>query len=368
LARVGPAGRVILGGMEFPPLSRRTWFVLPAVVAIGLLWAPAAASARPAWKVTDLRLKESVIYGISCPSTNFCVGVGTGATPPEGLGSAGVIVSSRRPRGPASAWEVTPFPRNPHFTPQLRDVSCPTARLCVAVANKGTVLTSTKPMGGRSAWKVTRLPAGSLRKVSCSSASFCVIAGYYGKFFVTRHPTGGTGAWSPVQLDPSLGPTGISCPSTALCVTAGNSSIFASNRPTDPGSPWSVDSEFEILNTPSKGADCPSRQLCLVGGASGVFTSHQPATPGNYTLTSLPSAQTATTAVGCASPEACLAATEFGYVFSSREPAGGAAAWHRTRLPPAFDSSPFDLACATTSLCVISGRNGLIASSSAPLG
>lgn len=368
MARVGPAGRVILGGMEFPPLSRRTWFVLPAVVAIGLLWAPAAASARPAWKVTDLRLKESVIYGISCPSTNFCVGVGTGATPPEGLGSAGVIVSSRRPRGPASAWEVTPFPRNPHFTPQLRDVSCPTARLCVAVANKGTVLTSTKPMGGRSAWKVTRLPAGSLRKVSCSSASFCVIAGYYGKFFVTRHPTGGTGAWSPVQLDPSLGPTGISCPSTALCVTAGNSSIFASNRPTDPGSPWSVDSEFEILNTPSKGADCPSRQLCLVGGASGVFTSHQPATPGNYTLTSLPSAQTATTAVGCASPEACLAATEFGYVFSSREPAGGAAAWHRTRLPPAFDSSPFDLACATTSLCVISGRNGLIASSSAPLG
>lgn len=354
--------------MKVSPLPRRTWFAFLVVAAIGLLWAPAAAPARSAWTVTDLRLKESVIYGISCPSTNFCAGVGTGATPPEGLGSAGVVVSSRHPRGPASAWNVTLFPRNPRFTPQLRDVSCPAARLCVAVANRGTVLTSTKPMGGRSAWKVTRLPAGSLRKVSCSSVSFCVIAGYYGKFFVTRHPTGGTGAWSPAQLDPSLGPTGISCPSTALCVAAGNSSIFASDRPTDPGSPWSVDSEFEILKTPSKGADCPSRQLCLVGGASGVFTSHQPATPGSWTLTPLPSAQTSTTAVGCASPEACLAATEFGYVFSSREPAGGATAWRRARLPLAFDSSPFDLSCPAETLCIISGRNGLIASSSAPFG
>lgn len=346
--------------------SRNSWLAFSIVVA-GLLWATAAASAGSAWKVVDLRLKESVIYGVSCPSTSFCVGVGTGATPPEGLGSAGVIVSSRHPRGPASAWKVTLFPRNPRFTPQIRDVSCPTARLCVAVANKGTVLVSTKPTGGRSAWKVTRLPAGSLRKVSCSSAGFCVIAGYYGKFFVTRHPTGGAGAWAPVQLDPSLGPTGISCPSTALCVAVGNSSIFASDRPADPGVPWSADAEFEILAEPSKGADCPSRALCVVGGRSGVFASTDPATPGSWTLTPLPSAQTSTTAVGCASPEACLAATEFGYVFSSHDPAGGAAAWRRTRLPLAFDSSPFDLACAATTLCVVSGRNGLIASSSSAL-
>lgn len=354
--------------MEFFPSARRTWLAFLTAVAIGLLWAPAAAPARSAWKVTDVRLKESVIYGISCPSTNFCVGVGTGATPPEGLGSAGVIVSSRHPRGPASAWKVTLLPRNPRFTPQIRDVSCPTAGLCVAVASEGTVLTSTKPTGGRAAWKVTRLPAGSLRKVSCSSTSFCVIAGYYGRFFVTRVPTGGTGAWDPVQLDPSLGPTGISCPSTALCVAAGNSSIFASDRPADPTASWSTDAEFEILNAPSKGADCPSRQLCLVGGASGVFTSHEPARPGSWTVAPLPSAQTSTTAVGCASPGACLVASEFGYVFSSRDPEGGAAAWRRTRLPLAFDSSPFDLSCAATTLCVITGRNGLIASSSSPFG
>jgi hypothetical protein len=318
--------------------------------------------------VVDLRLKESVIYGVSCPSLDLCVGVGTGATPPEGLGSAGVIVSSRHPRGSASAWKVTLFPRNPRFTPQIRDVSCPTARLCVAVANKGTVLTSTKPMGGRTAWEVTRLPAGSLRKVSCSSVSFCIIAGYYGKFFLTRHPTGGTGAWTPVQLDPSLGPSGISCPSTALCVAVGNSSIFANDQPADPTGPWSTDAEFEILNTPSKGVDCPSRQLCLVGGAGGVFTSREPVTPGSWTLTRLPSAQTSTNAVGCASPQACLVATEFGYVFSSGDPAAGAEAWRRSRLPLAFDSSPFDLSCAATSLCVVTGRNGLIASSSSPFG
>jgi hypothetical protein len=332
-----------------------------ALAAFALLLSGApTASANSPWRVTNLHLRETVIYGVSCTS-GLCVGAGTGATPPEGLGSAGVIVSSRHPLGGASAWKVALFPRNPRLTPQFRDVSCPNSHLCVAVANKGTVFTSRRPMGGRSAWKLTRLPAGSLRNVSCPSPRFCTIAGNRGKFFTSTDPTGGAGAWRRVQLEAGFAPVGISCASKALCAAVGGYSIFASGNPLG-GGPWSTTSDFEATTLPWKGVACPSRSLCLVGAESGVYVSQDPATAGTWALAPLSSAETSTTAVACASAEACLAATELGYVFSSSAPADPSA-WRRSRLPLAFDSSPFAISCAGTSLCVITGRKGLLATS-----
>jgi len=346
-----------------PRPPRAGWLLL---IALALLLAGVQpASASSAWKVTDLKLDEAVIYGVSC-TKGLCVGAGTGATPPEGLGSAGVIVSSQHPLAGAAAWKVTLFPRS-HLTPQLRDVSCPSTHLCVAVANKGTVLTSSEPMGGRSAWRTVRLPAGSLRHVSCPSPRFCLIAGNRGKFFASTDPAGGAASWRSIPLAEGFAPSGVSCSSKSLCAAVGGFSIFGSGEPLQPTS-WQTTSDFDIDAPPSKGVDCPSRYLCLVGGLAGVYVSREPAEAESWARTPLASAETATTAVECVSPEACLVATEIGYVFSSDSPASPDPTWRRSRLPLAFDSSPFALSCSSLSLCVATGHNGLIATSASAFG
>src|SRR5215218_5905675 len=172
--------------------SPRSPWLLLLTFALLLLGAP--ASANSSWKVADLHLRASVIYGVDCTPT-LCVGAGTGATPPEGIGSAGVIVSSRN------------------------------------------------PLGGASAWKVTHLPAGSLRNVACPSTRFCLIAGNRGRFFTSTDPTGGPTAWRPIQLEEGFAPVGLSCAGRAVCVVVGGYSIFAGGEPLGVA-PWATSSDF----------------------------------------------------------------------------------------------------------------------------
>ena len=126
----------------------------------------------------------SYLVGLGCASTAFCTAVGYYYT---GAGTSQALAEQWNGR----SWVISPTPSLPGSKQSLLSgVSCPTTSTCVAV---GTVFPTSGPNGpyaeiwnGRG-WTVeaTPLPAGSgganLAAVACSSATTCTAVGvYYG--------------------------------------------------------------------------------------------------------------------------------------------------------------------------------------------
>ncbi len=341
---------------------------LALVSAIALL--ASAPAAEASWRSIHLRdLDESVLYGMDCPTEEVCVGVGTGADPPEGLGSAGIIVSSRRPAGGASAWRasdwrVTRFLAKGDYVPQLRDVSCPTPRLCVAVANKGHILTTEHPLHGASAWKMIQVPgAGSLRSVSCPSRQLCVAGDYYGRVLVSTDPTGGAATWRMSDVGgiggpahPFIGIADLSCPSARFCASVDSSTVIASDDP--PAGSWQLIHGFESPTATLYTLECPTASLCLAGGREFIYSSAEPADP----LGAWPEAAVAegsVRAIDCPTAGFCAATAEAGEVYFTTSPATGP--WARSRRFRSRDAALRSLSCPAPESCLAGGRNGFIA-------
>ncbi len=161
----------------------------------------------------------SALTTVSCASASFCVAADTSgdvitSTHPSPIGS-NPLSMTLDPR----AWKVTHavVPAANSFTA----LSCPSARLCVAITRQGEVVTSTDPTGGASAWKITRL-AGStmLDSVSCASRAFCMVGGASDSVFVSHDPAAGSSSWTETPVTPhgSEAIVGLSCPSAGFCV------------------------------------------------------------------------------------------------------------------------------------------------------
>jgi hypothetical protein len=107
----------------------------------------------------------NTIFSVSCPSIRLCVAVDSG----------GNMLTSTEPTGGLSAWQVTHVDDTPGG---LSAVSCPSPRLCVADDIGGNVLISTDPTGGPSAWKIADSDGGHpLFDMSCQSARLCIAVG-----------------------------------------------------------------------------------------------------------------------------------------------------------------------------------------------
>src|ERR1700761_358333 len=146
-----------------------------------LLVLPAAAAAGT-WTSREIvtETTQPNLYGISCPSTTLCVASGTDNT----------LVSSTGPTGPATAWKIVhpgsgaeevPAGPNSFFNGnEIRGVSCPSTRLCVAVSYSGYIYTATDPTGDAGAWAVADLsPTGPnihMYGVSCPTTGFCAVS------------------------------------------------------------------------------------------------------------------------------------------------------------------------------------------------
>jgi hypothetical protein len=146
-------------------------------------------------------------YGVSCASKSFCMasdgnGImtydGTGWSGPTTLDSAGVYVT----------------------------VACSTVTFCMVTDTAGNAFT----YDGRSWSTPTEVDTAgvNLNGLSCSSASFCMAIDEFGNSFTYD----GT-VWSgPTVMDLSdLGVNAVSCPSTAFCMAVDRSSTVFTQNP-----------------------------------------------------------------------------------------------------------------------------------------
>ena len=115
----------------------------------------------------------SVLEGMSCIDTTFCVG----------SDDFGNVVTSTNPTGIATDWTTTEIATFPVYW----NVACPTKTLCVAAGGTAARV-STDPMGGALTWDTDTL-ATTLRAASCASAAFCVVGGGSGNIYVGRQAT-----------------------------------------------------------------------------------------------------------------------------------------------------------------------------------
>jgi hypothetical protein len=187
----------------------------------GILTSTDPTGSASAWTYTTLPLP--VVYGehgewlngISCPSTQLCVGAF--GVPPT-LGTAmSVMFTSTDPTGGASAWTEADLSQA-----SVSDLSCPTVSLCIAGGTYQNLsadvqLTSTDPTNPAD-WQAAD-SAHPLNGIACPTASECFAFPTAGNQMLTStDPDGGPSAWKE-----SAGPaeySTVSCPATTLCVAA----------------------------------------------------------------------------------------------------------------------------------------------------
>jgi hypothetical protein len=159
----------------------------------------------------------SAFIGVSCPSAKLCVAVDDG----------GNVFSTTNPAGSKSAWHSFNIPGSAGDAA----VSCLSAAFCVVVAD-GDLLTSSNPTGGRSAWR--RLGTNAAFSVfgefsgpvgSCVMAPLCVFGEIDGGLAISENPTASDQVWRSVRVDATNMVNAVSCSGPTLCVavdSAGN--------------------------------------------------------------------------------------------------------------------------------------------------
>ena len=130
----------------------------------------------------------------------------------------------------------------------------------------------TDPTGGAAAWSVARKPAGPalLTGVSCPTTGLCVTANA-GEMITSIAPT--SGSWKAVAGGSGLGVTGVSCPSTSACAAVDNNAdVITSTDPTGPAAAWSFvnviprNVDNELSRNATNGISCPTEKLCVAAG------------------------------------------------------------------------------------------------------
>ena len=332
--------------------ARRRWLTLLPLV---FLWALACVSTQSAFATSSLYwsapsvIDTHPVNSLSCPSTALCVGVDY----------AGDVVTSADPTDGSSAWTVAKIdnePEAPYTEPNLlNDVSCPqpAGSLCAAAGVSG-IFTSSDPTGGASAWTLVSGVGGHAHSISCPSASLCVASyGSNGEIVTSTDPTGGSGAWKVTQVNDSSPIVRLSCPSESLCVgldEAGN--VLTSTSPTGGAGGWTI----THLDTGGVSSlSCPSVSFCIAVGGSSVLSSTDPT--GGASAWTLQqevffSNETSYGGVACASPSLCVVTGSNGHVAESTNPTGGAGAWVGTEDLDGTNSMS-GAACASESLCFV---------------
>jgi hypothetical protein len=226
---------------------------------------------------------------ISCPSTSFCVAVGTYVS--LRTNSATPVIETYN----GSKWVVTPSPDPSPGNDILNAVSCTSKSFCVATGNSFSTEFFIETYNG-SKWSVVPAPASNgsgspyyqFLGVSCTNPNFCVAAGTlfnspipgYG-YGIASIATYNGSSWSFSAVSPPSGAgnfgsrlEGISCTSTSFCMAFGETerSFYVEMYN---GSFWSGQNDpGGAPNLALSGISCASTSFCV---AIGVYS---PVPPG----------------------------------------------------------------------------------------
>jgi len=317
---------------------------------------------------------SSSLQGVSCPSTTFCVAVGSSSTAKNAHTNALVEVWN------GDRWSTIPTPSSPHR--QLDSISCTSTTSCVAVGNYYPTPTHSVPFSevwDGSQWTVEAgiertepniRASGVFTGVSCASASFCIAVGN------ANTPTGtGTLAeqwnganWSLLQTPNSPAEknnwlTSVSCVSSSFCMAVGydGNAVYSKKAPismTWNGSAWSL----APVTSPGKvsvlyNVSCTSPTVCEASG--GTFAVRWTGT--SWTMQSAPASTGSIGTLSCSSGT-CQAVASY-YAKTFKTPSGllaegwDGSSWNGEKIAASGKRLPalFGISCASPSMCIAVG-------------
>jgi hypothetical protein len=201
--------------------------------------------------------------------------------------------------------------------------------------------------------------------ISCPTTSLCVEVDTSGNVVTSTNPTGGQGAWTLVNVDGSHQLRAISCPTTTLCVavdTSGN--VVTSTNPTGGAGAWvvhNVDGANALKNV-----SCPSASLCVAtDGVGNVVTSTNPASA-SWT-TNDADGSNSFRGISCPTTTLCVAFDNAENVVTSTTPTASGA-WATATVSGVNFFSGGAISCPTTTLCVAVDTSGNAVTTTNPTG
>ncbi len=338
---------------------------------------PAMASATTpfAWTATDAYAGD--LFGVSCASPSFCVGVGRNSFEKE---TSMAIVSSTNPTGGAGTWKLVHQNEYGYF---IGPISCPSESLCAATAGflnpksydaYNGIMVSTDPTGSGSTWVTGGHSTYDFLSISCASASLCAALDRGGDLLTSTNPAGGPSAWTTTQIIgfTEYGIRQLSCPTASFCIGVGGSksegAIATSTNPTGGAGAWQftkMGAEVPILQTVS----CPSALLCVASGHGDEYPVPSLAVISSTNPTGGAGAWNAYEGVGlqklsCVSASFCGAADYHGRAATSEDPTGSASTWSfasgfTLEDPSMYFPGGFEgISCPSASLCMMASITG----------
>lgn len=275
-------------------------------------------------------------------------------------------------------WNKSTVLQSPAKGGLLQSVSCaPTTAtaksfICAVGDHAGNVWVTEHPARSASSWH--RLPVdangGGITGVSCPSTTLCVAVDANGQVVHSTTPYAGTSHWTkPIRIDTATYPgegyagfAAIDCPTTTLCVAVDNSANGQVAWTTDPRggtSAWQIATVAQDVTLNS--VSCASATLCVLGGSKNYYsttpTGGASAWKASGTLTSSPAT---TASLTCPTAKLCLGVgygnAGTGLATASATPSLGAGGWQVAAIgqdPPAPGTGLLDgVSCPATNFCV----------------
>jgi hypothetical protein len=220
------------------------------VVIASALTVPSTGGAANGWSGATTIDNPNPPEYISCPSSTFCVAVGTNGYAQTFNGTS---------------WGTPQFvdPSQNLSGSPLTSISCPSSSFCAAVDLAGRAI----QFNGSSWTSPDQIDStgNSLNAVACASASFCVAGDAGGDGFVYN---GSTWTTTPIPVnntsnEEAIG--GMACPSTSFCVAVGQAGSVETS--TDGGAAWTNPQIIGSNNLTS--VSCPSSTFCVAVDTAG---------------------------------------------------------------------------------------------------
>lgn len=245
------------------------------------------------------------------------------------------------------SWSSPPKPFDNGHSPTA--LSCASESLCVAVDREGVALSTSEPTAADPKWSEADDPGQSFDAVSCAPGGPCAAVGNSSDAFVSIGAN--ATAWSSSTTSDTGKLTGVSCPTSSLCVAVDKAGEVTTT--TNPGSGvWIPGASTGDELT---GVSCSSPSLCLATDTSGeVLSSTSPTSTAPWSAHEVDSKELL--AVSCSAAGACVAVDELGNALASADPAAPEPTWNLT--PIDAGKSLDAVSCASTGLCVAVGKAG----------
>ena len=197
------AGQVISNALK----SKSGRVVLTVCVGVGLLYGIRTMFAPTYWGSMVGGYQSRDFQDASCTSLKHCVFVG-------GSSFGGVIRDGRVVLSKISGFRTSKTTNFPALGPYMTSVTCPTVKLCIALASNGKLFID---FSGRwSAGGSLGSGAGELfNSISCASQSFCMVGSSSGDAYLLSG-----GEWVNLGNPPNLGfgeILDVSCPVVGTC-------------------------------------------------------------------------------------------------------------------------------------------------------